>query len=197
MGKTVIITGLGNPGEEYRLTPHNIGFLVVDKLAKNLDFPPFCMKIDGSLTTESEIGKTLVVLAKPQTFMNNSGREIAKVLAKKKLSGKKSYPNLWIINDDVDLPFGKIRIAKNRGSAGHKGVQSAIDHLKTKNFIRFRIGIKKPELAQRKIAAEKFVLKKFSLDDNILLETILERTAQAIVTALSQNLEKAMTEFNQ
>jgi PTH1 family peptidyl-tRNA hydrolase len=196
MGKTIIIAGLGNPGENYCLTPHNFGFLALDKLAATLEFPPFEMKTDGLLTSEAEVGKTLVVLAKPQSFMNNSGREVAKILAKKKLGNKKSYPNLWVINDDVDLPFGKIRIAKNRGSAGHKGVQSLIDHLKTKNFIRFRLGVRKPELAEKRIAADKFVLKKFSQNDKALLETTLEKTAKAVIVALNQNLEKAMTEFN-
>lgn len=196
MAKTIIIAGLGNPGENYCQTPHNFGFLALDKLAATLEFPPFEMEIDGSLTTETEVGKVLVILVKPQSFMNNSGREIAKVLAKKKLANKKSYQNLWIINDDVDLPFGKIRIAKNRGSAGHKGVQSVIDHLKTKNFVRFRLGVQKPEFAEKKIAADKFVLKKFSQNDIALLETTLERTVKAVIMALNQNLEKAMTEFN-
>ena len=196
MEKTVIIAGLGNPGENYCQTPHNFGFLALDKLAATLEFPPFEMKIDGSLTTEAKIGKILVILVKPQSFMNNSGREIAKILAKKKLGNKKTYPGLWVINDDVDLPFGKIRIAKNRGSAGHKGVQSIIDRLKSKNFVRFRLGVQKPELAEKKIAADKFVLKKFSQNDNTLLEKTLERTAKAIIMALNQNLEKAMTEFN-
>ncbi len=196
MGKTFIIAGLGNPGEDYRETPHNLGFLVLEKLAETLGSKPFKMKIDGSLTTEIEIGQNLAILVKPQTFMNNSGREIIKILGKLKLGGKKSYPTLWVVNDDLDLPFGKIRIAKNRGSAGHKGVQSIIDHLKTKNFIRFRLGIQKPELAGKKIATEKFVLKKFSKNDEALLETTIERTVKAITTALEQNLEKAMTEFN-
>jgi PTH1 family peptidyl-tRNA hydrolase len=192
----VIIAGLGNPGKEYERTPHNAGFLVVEALAKACEFGPFAMEIDGLLTAQKELDGTPVILAKPQTFMNNSGRELAKLLQCQKLSRKKSYPNLWIVNDDIDLPLGKIKIVKNRGSAGHKGVQSIIDRLKTKNFIRFRVGVQKSGVANGKIPADKFVLKKFPKTDETVLENAIQRTANAIRVALNEGLEKSMTRFN-
>lgn len=192
----IIIVGLGNPGKDYERTPHSVGFLVVDSLAKTGAFPSFAMETDGLLTSQKELDGLAIILAKPQTFMNNSGREVAKLLKRENLGRKKSYPNLWVVNDDLDLPLGKIRIAENRGSAGHKGVQSIIDRLKTKNFVRFRIGIKKPGLAGGKIPADKFVLKKFSKTGGPAFDAAIEKTAAAIRLAISEGLKKAMTEYN-
>lgn len=152
-----IIVGLGNPGKKFEKTRHNVGFRAIDELAKQ---------------------KTRnFIIAKPQTFMNNSGQAV-----KSLINFYKAKPeNLWIIHDDLDLPIGEIKIAKNRGSAGHKGVQSIIDHLKTKDFNRIRIGIcpktGKPE------QVEKFVLQNFTKEEEKLIKESVEGAVRTIRNA--------------
>lgn len=145
----IVIVGLGNPGKKYEKTRHNIGSRVIDEL--------------------KSLGLENVVLAKPTTFMNESGKAVKKLITNYKLQ----TINLWIIHDDIDLPLGEFKISFGRGSAGHKGVQSIINELGTKDFNRIRIGIcpksGKPE------NVEKFVLQKFSKEEEkILKETILK-----------------------
>ena len=161
----MIIVGLGNPGKKYNDTPHNIGFEAVDEFAKENNFPDFRLS-EKFKAQMSEKGN--IILAKPKTFMNNSGKCVSALVNFYK--GKE----LIIIHDDIDLELGKIRISKNRGSAGHKGVESIIKGLGTKDFIRVRIGIK-PE--QSMLDTEKYVLKKFDKEGK---KTIKESIKQAI-----------------
>ena len=193
----VIIAGLGNPGEQYLATPHSAGFMVINEFAKKFEFPEFKMEPDGILTSQKEINGKSVILAKPQLFMNNSGKALAKLFLKLKIRKAKSYPFLWIINDDLDIPLGKIKIAKNRGSAGHKGAQSIIDQLKTKNFIRFRFGIAPINEIDKKIPGDKYVLKKISPDNQAEFDKAINLAVNAIKTAIDSGIEKSMTEFNQ
>ena len=165
-----IIFGLGNPGKKYKKTRHNVGALAVEEL-------------DSST-------KEKVILQKPDSFMNLSGRTVKKLLKSRKLKNQ----NLVVVHDDIDLPVGQIRIAKNRGSAGHKGVESIIRELGTKNFIRFRIGIK-PESGKPK-NPEKFVLQNFSKKEEETVKKVIKKTAEAIELFLKKGLEKAMNEFN-
>lgn len=132
----IIIVGLGNPGKKYQFTRHNIGFRIIDQLTP--------------LTLER------AVLAKPQTFMNLSGKTVKSLLKTYTLGPK----NLIVIHDDIDLPLGKIRIVKNRGAGGHKGVESIIKELASKNFVRFRIGIKPKPYTLTPKTLERFVLRK-------------------------------------
>ena len=170
----MLIVGLGNSGKKFEKTRHNIGARVIDEL-KVLDLEK-------------------VILAKPQTFMNVSG-EAVKTLIKK--SGLKPG-DLIVIHDDMDLPMGKIRIVKNRGSAGHKGVQSIIRELGTKGFIRIRIGIQPAtNNKKQKTRAEKFVLQKFTKEEEKILKEVIEKTVQAIETLIKQGTEKAMNLYNQ
>lgn len=195
--KTVFIVGLGNPGEQYANTPHSAGFMVIDEFAKRHEFPDFKMEPDGVMVSQKEINGTTVVLAKPQMFMNNSGKAVAKLFAFKKMRRAKSYPSLWVINDDLDIPLGKIKIAKNRGSAGHKGVQSIIDQLKTKNFARLRVGIQTPVVANKLIPSDKYVLKKITPREQPTFNAAFDIAINALTAALVNGLDKAMTEFNQ
>ncbi len=139
-----LIVGLGNPGKEYENTRHNIGFIFVDKL--------------------SEQAKTEFIVEKPQTFMNNSGTE---VLALSKIN-KIKPENILIVHDDIDISWGNFKFSFGRSSAGHKGIESIIKALKTKNFWRLRIGIQPIRQAQGKptlkkhIPADKIILKKFT-----------------------------------
>lgn len=193
----VFIIGLGNPGDKYQNTPHNAGFLAVDEFARRFEFPEFAMMPDGILIARKEIFGKTVILAKPQMLMNNSGKALAKLFNYLKIRPKKFRPDLWVINDDLDIPLGKIKISQNRGAAGHKGVQSIIDQLKTKNFIRFRIGIASPIAQAKKIAADKYVLKKIPGADRTPFDQAIGTVISALSLALSDNPEKSMTEFNQ
>ena len=150
----ILIVGLGNLGKKYQNTRHNIGFRVIDALTKT--------KRRGFM------------LAKPQTFMNNSGKAVKTLVKFYKIKPE----NLWIIHDDIDLPLGKIKIAKGRGSAGHKGVQSIINELKTKDFNRLRIGIC-PKTGKPK-NVEKFVLQNFTKEEEKIEKEVVEETIQAI-----------------
>jgi len=135
-----IIVGLGNPGKKFEKTRHNLGFMVLDKFSRKNKFPKFKMQKEFlAEISEKKIGKEKIILAKPQTFMNNSGKSVKILTRTFNLEPK----NLFVIHDDLDIPFGKIKISFGRGSAGHRGVQSIIDEIGTRDFVRFRIGIEK------------------------------------------------------
>ncbi|NCQ16203.1 aminoacyl-tRNA hydrolase [Candidatus Falkowbacteria bacterium] len=150
-----IIAGLGNPGQQHETTRHNVGFMALDALAEE-----FGLKWANSKKFKAAVAKNAdFILLKPQTFMNDSGQAIAAALAYYKLQPE----NLTVIHDDLDIPLGKYKFSVASRSAGHKGVQSIIDRLNTKNFKRLRIGIKTPTL--EKIPADKFVLQKFGVSE--------------------------------
>jgi len=166
-----LIVGLGNPGDKYINTRHNIGFLVIDQLKKKLSFPDFVFdKKSNSLLSK----KDDIILTKPNTHMNLSG------LAARALSKyyKMESKNQIIVHDDIDLHLGKIRVSKDRGSAGHKGVESIIKELKTKNFIRIRIGIQ-PKVGKPK-KTEEFVLKKFNKEEKGIVTEVIENAIEEI-----------------
>ncbi len=184
----ILVVGLGNPGKKYEKTRHNIGFRVIDQLKP--------LNLKG------------VALIKPKTFMNNSGKAVKSLLKEYKLKPE----SLIIIHDDIDLPLAKIRIVKNRGGAGHKGVESIIKELKTKNFIRLRVGIQ-PKTGKPK-NLEKFVLQKpneakpseagdetksqrpFNKEEEEIVKEVIKKTAEAIDFFLKEGLEKTMSQFN-
>ena len=159
-----IIIGLGNPGKKYTNTPHNIGFEVIDKFAKGNNFPEFKLsKKFNALISESN--KT--ILAKPETFMNNSGKSVRAITIFYKTK------NIIIIHDDIDLILGDMKISKNSGSAGHKGVQSIIKELGSQDFTRIRIGIQPPKNKPGNI--EKYVLQKFKKKQRELLKPVIPK----------------------
>lgn len=159
-----IIIGLGNPGTEYENTFHNIGFNILDKIRAIWDFPSWKKEEKNeSLVSSGKIGREKILLAKPWTFMNRSGDAASKLLAY--YNGRPS--DLIVIHDEFDLPWGTARHAFGRGSAGHKGVQSIIDALGTKNFTRIRLGIFKDD---RQTKASNYVLKKITKKENAELE---------------------------
>lgn len=179
-----IVVGLGNPGRKYIYTRHNIGFQVVDEFAKENNFPEFRLsKKFNSLVSESILNDEKIILAKPQTFMNQSGKAAKSLL---KLYNT-TRTVLVVIHDDIDLPLGKIKTVKNRGAAGHKGVESIIKELGTKDFIRFRIGIN-PASAKASAGktknVEKFVLQKFNKEE----EKIIKEVIQEITTEIKKSL---------
>jgi len=187
----ILILGLGNPGKKYQKNRHNVGFQIVDKIQKFFKFPDFYSQdFLESQISQGKISQKKIILAKPKTFMNESGRATKKLVENFKIPLK----NLWVIHDEIDLPLGKIKIVKNRGSAGHKGVESIIFNLKTKDFVRFRIGIQ-PKSGKPK-NLEKFVLKDFTEKEKKLLDKAVEKTIKAIEIATKEGIEKAMSKVN-
>jgi len=180
-----IICGLGNPGREFKFTRHNFGFLVIDNFQKENSFPDF--EISEKFLAEisrKKIKGTEILLLKPQTFMNNSGKAIKKIF----LTFKIEPQDLCVVHDDLDLSFGEIKISFKRGSGGHKGVQSIIDEILTKNFWRIRLGIGKPK--DKKI--EEFVLGKLGKEERLKLKEILKFTNELIKIWI-ENPQKAQT----
>ncbi len=173
-----LVAGLGNPGFKYEMTRHNLGFRIVNQLAQELDINSW--EVKAALKAEIAqviLGKEKIILAKPQTFMNQSGQAIRKIKDYYKIESEQ----ILIIHDDIDLPLGKILIQKRRGSAGHRGVESIIENLGTKDFIRARIGIQ-PEKTNEDV--EKFVLGKFTFTEEKIIQEIIKKAAQHIRAAL-------------
>jgi len=190
----ILIVGLGNPGKKYEKTRHNLGFTIVESLKLKVEsFSDW--KYEKKFLTEISQGKISsqrVILTKPQTFMNNSGKSVKKLIKNYKLKIK----NLIVIHDDIDLPLDKIRISKGRGAAGHKGVESIIKEIGTKNFVRFRIGIKPQRTENKEQKTEKFVLEKFNKEGEKTVKEVIKKTAKAIEFALKEGVEKTMSKFN-
>lgn len=164
----MIIIGLGNPETKYNNTPHNVGFEIIDSFAKENNFPDFILSKKFKALISEKDG---IILVKPQTYMNNSGESVFS------LTNFYKTKNIIIIHDDIDLPLGKIKISQNRGSAGHKGIESIIKKLGTKNFKRIRIGIcpkKKPA------DVEKYVLTKFKKRDKEIIIKSITKTIHEI-----------------
>lgn len=170
----VIIVGLGNPGKRYKNTRHNVGFQAVDEFARENDFPEFKLsKKFNALVSEEEN----IVLVKPQTFMNESGKAVKALLK----NTRKTV--LVVIHDDIDLPLGKIRISENRGSAGHKGVESIIKEIGTKDFTRFRIGVSSKTGKPKDV--EKYVLQKFNKGEEEIIKQVIQEITIEIKKKLS------------
>lgn len=190
----ILVVGLGNPGKKYEKTRHNIGFLVADGFQRKNNFPKFkFFKELSSLISEGKLNDKKINLAKPQTFMNLSGKGAKLLLTFYGMP----IANLWVIHDDIDLPLGKIKIVRNRGAAGHKGVQSIIDNLGTKNFVRFRVGIKPKWTHGLVHGTTRFVLEKFTKDEEKILKEVISKTIKAIQLSLKEGVEKAMSLYNE
>jgi len=172
-----LIIGLGNPGEEYKKTRHNAGFLAVDKLVLSIKYQVLNAqsKFNAEIS-QGMINNEKVILIKPQTFMNESGKAVKAITDYYKIQTE----DIIVIHDDLDIPLGEYKISKNKNSGGHKGVQSIIDHLGTKDFTRIRIGIGVQDLSC-KIPTEKFVLEKFSKDEMEIIEKVINEICGEIV----------------
>ena len=185
----ILIVGLGNPGEKFQNTPHNIGFQIVECFRKENNFPEFKLaKKYNALISKGLLAQEKVLLMQPQTFMNNSGFSVKKIARNYKLQ----EINIWIIHDDIDILLGQTKIAKNRGAAGHKGVQSIINELGLKNFVRFRIGIGHDKTKK----AEKLVLRQFTKEENKIVKQVIKKTIKALNNCLLKGIEETMQEYN-
>ena len=145
-----------------------------------------------SLISRGSFEKKEILLALPETFMNKSGQALGKIVSFYKIK----ITNLVVVHDDADLQKGEVRISKNRGTAGHKGLDSIVGVLKTKNFTRIRIGVRPKNYVAGSKLLDKFVLKKFTKEEEKIIKETIKKTCQAIEFAIKEGLEKTMTKFN-
>lgn len=183
-----LIVGLGNPGPQYEKTRHNLGFMLVDRLATRMQMRVSrdeCRALIGRGIIENQT----VELAKPQTFMNLSGESVSCLITK----DERSTERLIVVSDDLAIPFGTLRIRPQGSHGGQNGLRSIIDCLKTQEFIRVRIGIG-PEHPVSD--ASRFVLENFAKGDAETLEKILDTAADAVETIIRDGVDAAMAKFN-
>ncbi len=178
-----------NTAREYRNNRHNIGFMVLDQLAGKMDTSFSKMKMNALMTAVKHKGQR-IILIKPQTFMNLSGKAAASFIRFYKLP----LENLLVVYDDVDLPFQTLRMRPNGGDAGQKGVRSIIKELGTKDFPRLRIGINRPP---GRMSVSSYVLLNFSDQEVETLPFVLDQAADAILAFVELGLNQAMTTYNQ
>ena len=183
-----LIIGLGNPGEKYSKTRHNIGFLILDKIAEKKEI---VFRLEPHFESRfAEMGdlQNRIKLVKPQKFMNNSGRAVAKV----KNYWKVDSEDIWVIHDDVDLELGKVRVALDGSSAGHKGIQSIIGNI-GEEFWRIRVGVGKPASpagGDEKIPTEEWVLMNFSKAEKEKLAKIIDEAANIVLESLGGEIKE-------
>lgn len=186
--ETYLIVGLGNPGKEYRNNRHNIGFMLLDKLAERLG-STFSRLQYKALITDGRHQGSKIILAKPQTYMNLSGQSVSALVSFYKIT----QTNILIAFDDVDLPFQTIRLKPSGGSSGQKGMKSIIQQLGTEEFPRLRLGVGRPP---GRMSTPSYVLQNFSKADAEDLEIFLERAADAAFLFVTEGIEPAMTRYN-
>ncbi|HLC15824.1 MAG TPA: aminoacyl-tRNA hydrolase [Thermodesulfovibrionia bacterium] len=177
-----IIVGLGNPGKIYSRTRHNLGFMVVDRVAELLSFPPWKNKNACELTTHTESG---LMLVKPMTYMNRSGQAVAEIVRYNRVT------ELVVVHDDLDLSAGAIKIRQKGSSGGHKGVASIIEYLKKQDFIRIKIGIGRPAGS-----VEEYVLSPFNKDEIPVINESIQKASEAVCLLWREGLEKAQNLYN-
>lgn len=183
-----LLIGLGNPGVKYRNTRHNAGFLVVDYFAlqHNLSYGDVSLQ---AYIAEGQIHQTQAVVAKPQTYMNASGQAVILLVEKYKIEPD----HILLIHDDIDLPFGRVKMTAGGGAGGHKGVLSIIECLGTNTFPRLKFGIGRP---QDKTPIEQYVLAPFTDDENILITARMKDITKGIVHFFEKGIISAMNFIN-
>ena len=182
------VVGLGNPGKKYRATRHNFGFLVVDRIAARQGTPvrdETCGALTGEWTQDAET----ILLAKPQNFMNRSGIVVSELL--RQFHG--TLDGLLVVYDDVDLPFGRIRIRTQGSSGGHRGLISIIENLGSSSFSRLRIGIGRPPEG---VETADHVLQPFDADQTAQLNDLVDSASDAVMAWVKGGAEMAMRDFN-
>lgn len=185
---TTLIVGLGNPGREYAGNRHNVGFMAAERwvAARSLAFNKLQHR---AIIALGRAGERRVIVAKPQTFMNDSGRAVSALLRFYKVSPER----LVVIFDDLDLPFGAIRLRAEGGAGGHNGMRSIIQQLGSPQFARLRMGIGRPPGRMDPAA---FVLQDFARDETAVLAAVLDRAVEALDVFIAQGITTAMNQFN-
>jgi peptidyl-tRNA hydrolase, PTH1 family len=184
-----LIVGLGNPGIEYQFTPHNLGFLTIDRIADDLKVQVRNRQC-RSLTARTTIGNEQVVLAKPETFMNLSGEAVRCLVKKLELTPES---DLIVIQDELDFPFGDLRVQRNRSSAGHNGIESIIDSLGTKDFVRIRIGVAPEHKVQD---GKEYLIAPLKRAQVQALKAVFDEAADAAKFIATEGAAAAMQKFN-
>ncbi|MDP3935103.1 MAG: aminoacyl-tRNA hydrolase [Candidatus Giovannonibacteria bacterium] len=196
-----LILGLGNPGKEYEGTRHNAGRAAAEYFAKKIGAGEFEFdKKSNSLIAEGKVGKTKFLIALPETFMNKSGSAAVKLIrpAFAKASAgkpKKELKELVVIHDDLDIPLGRFKISYGKSSGGHKGVESVMRALKTKNFVRIRIGVS-PQNKPTQKEVMKFIVGKFKPAESEVFKKVIKKISEALEVMATDSLERAMSKFN-
>ncbi len=183
-----LVIGLGNPGKEYLLTRHNVGFLVADRLAREQGIQ-FRKRRGGARIGEGRVGAEELVLAKPQTYMNTSGVAVKRLVKTLGIL----LDHLVVVHDDLDLACGRMKIKDKGGHGGHKGVQSIIEQLGSSDFLRVKIGIGKPESPEQ---GADYVLSRFDADERALIKESVEQAAEAIEAIIVSGKDKAMNRYH-
>ena len=191
------IVGLGNPGEEYKLSRHNAGRIIVDDFRKNEKLDDFEInKKINALVSEGKVAKEKTMLILPETFMNKSGLSL-----KNLITSKKKAESLIVVHDDVDLPLGRAKISFSSGSGGHKGVESIMRAIKTKDFARIRVGVSPttPSGKIKRIESKKmgdFILGNFSPKEQAIIKKESKKITSALEAMIGEGREKAMNFLN-
>jgi len=185
-----LIVGLGNPGIEYQFTPHNMGFLAIDRIAEKHGVRVINRHCH-SLTAKVKVGEVEALLAKPETFMNLSGMAVRELVGKYEVDPAK---DLVVLYDELDFPLGTLRIRERGSSAGHNGLESIMGALNTQEFVRVRLGIG-PEHKVRDGAG--YVLSQFKKAQYETIDLVLDRAADAVEVILKEGISRAMNRFNQ
>jgi PTH1 family peptidyl-tRNA hydrolase len=183
-----LIVGLGNPGRQYLRNRHNVGFMLLDRLASHLEVS-FSRLESRALVTKADYQANRLILAKPQTYMNLSGQAVGALQRFYKVP----LERLLIVYDDVDLPFGAMRMRPTGGSAGQKGMASIIERLGSQDFPRLRIGIGRPP---GRMDAAAYVLQDFSRQESAELAQVLDQAVEAVLTFVTPGIVEAMNKFN-
>ncbi len=183
-----LIVGLGNPGAKYVGTRHNMGFLVVDAVARRVGIAVERKRFD-SLLGKGDISGVPVILVKPQTFMNLSGNAVAQVARYFGLGAEE----IVIVHDDMDFPTGEVRIRMRGGAGGHKGLLSIIDHLGRPDFARVRVGVGRPSAG---VMVERHVLDRFPKSEARMVDHAVERACDAVIEVVSSGVQAAMNKCN-
>ena len=184
-----IIVGLGNPGNEYAKTRHNVGFMLVDALAEHLNINLWKDKFNAQIA-EGRIGTEKILLVKPQTYMNNSGEAVGPLMRWYKVTPE----DIIVAHDDMDIPAGTIRIRKKGSSGGHNGIKSLIAHLGSENFPRVKVGVGTKPNPEYDLAA--WVLGRFPKEQEADLKSALEHATAAVRLIVSGKIDEAMNKYN-
>ncbi len=184
-----LIVGLGNPGFEYHLTPHNLGFMAVDHLAEQCG-AEIAEREAQALTVRTRVAGVEVLLAKPQTYMNLSGLAVSRLLHKYEIA----VGDLIVLVDEVNLPLGTLRIRAQGSAGGHNGLKSIIGSIQDGNFVRVRMGVQ-PDHPVGDLTA--YLLRQFRKADIETVADVIDRAADAVVTILKEGLQRAMNACNQ
>ena len=186
-----MIVGLGNPGDEYKNTRHNIGFMVIDDYVRKNDINDFHEKFNGLATKMNKDGE-VVILLKPLSYMNLSGTVIRKYADYFKIKPE----DILVIHDDLDMPIGKIKVKFKGSSGGHNGIKNIIENLHTEIFPRFKVGIMTQNEKRSNIEEKNYVLGKFSDNELKIFDEILNFSNNIIDDFINSDIEKVMSKYN-